>query len=88
MLFSKLLKLLLGTSSLCDFEDIEPDSLAEGTTLSHGDDVPNLDIPAKTPLVFQRFCVSCICSPFALQRRHLPRAMLPRNTALKETSGV
>lgn len=65
MLFLKLLELLLGTSSLRDFEDIEPDRLAEGTTLSHGDNVPDLDVPAKTTLLFQWFCflhLRSVCS--------------------------
>lgn len=53
--FLKFLELLLGTSSFCDFEDIEPDSLAEGTTFSHSDNIANLDIPAKTLLLFQQF---------------------------------
>lgn len=47
MLVLKLLELLLGASSLCDFEDVEPDSLAEGPTLSHSDNVSDLHIPAK-----------------------------------------
>lgn len=47
MLALKLLELLLGASGLRDFEDVEPDSLAEGPTLSHGDNVSNLHIPAK-----------------------------------------
>lgn len=65
MLVLKLLELLLGTSSLCDFEDIEPDSLAEGTALSDGDDVPNLDIPAKTTPTFQWLSISCIHTQLA-----------------------
>jgi len=47
--FLELLELLLGPGSLRDFEDVEADSLAEGTTLPHGDDVPDLDVPARTP---------------------------------------
>lgn len=53
MLVLKLLELLLGASSLCDLEDVEADSLAEGTALSDGDDVPDLDIPAKTTPALQ-----------------------------------
>lgn len=45
----ELLELLLCASGLGDLEDVEPHSLAEGTTLAHGDDVPDLDVPAKTP---------------------------------------
>lgn len=50
--FLELLELLLGASSLGDLEDVEPHSLAEGTTLAHSDDVPDLDVPATTPRNF------------------------------------
>lgn len=37
----KLLELLLGSSSLCHFEDIKPHSLAEWSALSNSYDVSN-----------------------------------------------
>lgn len=41
----KLLELFLGSSSFGYFQDIESDSFAERTTLSNGDNIPNLNIP-------------------------------------------
>lgn len=66
----KLLELLLGASSLRDFEDVEPDSLAEGPALPHGDNVSNLHIPATKQqqrlslqlFALQQGCVQCMTS--------------------------
>lgn len=43
----KLLELLLGSSSLCHFEDIKPHSLAEGSALPDSHDVSNCDVSAE-----------------------------------------
>lgn len=43
----KLLELLLGSSSLCHFEDVEPHGLAEGSALSNSHNVPNCDVSAE-----------------------------------------
>lgn len=44
----KLLELLLGSSRLCHFEDVEPHGLAEWSALSDGHDVSNCDVSAET----------------------------------------
>lgn len=43
----KLLELLLGSSSLCHFEDVEPHGLAQRSALSDGDNVSNCDVSAE-----------------------------------------
>lgn len=47
----KLLELLLGSSSLCHFEDVEPDSLAERSALSNGHNVSNCDVSAENTVI-------------------------------------
>lgn len=43
----KLLELLLGSSSFCHFEHVEPHSFAEGSALSNSHNVSNCDISAE-----------------------------------------
>lgn len=43
----KLLELLLGSSSFCHFEDVEPHSFAEWSALSNSHNVSNCDISAE-----------------------------------------
>lgn len=42
----ELLELLLGSSGLCDLEDVEPHCLAEGSALSDGNNVSDGDVSA------------------------------------------
>ena len=43
----ELLELLLRASGLCDLEDVEPHSLAEGSALSDGNNVSDGDVSAE-----------------------------------------
>ena len=57
---SELLKLLVGAVSLGDLEHIEANSLAQGPTLSHSDNVTDLYIPGKGGQVYRLVLVTLL----------------------------